>query len=130
MVQSLYAGENKGYASEYWTQSRLIQQIRGLPEGIPIYSNGQDVIYLLTDRPARGIPKMYSPNTVRANDRFDEEIQDMQDVLKEKNGVLVIFFELQEQRRYLPAEYDLNEILPLKRVTRWNKEGTLYRIEQ
>jgi len=130
VVQSLHAGENKGYASKDWANSKLLEQIRGLPEGIPIYSNGQDVIYLLTGRPARGIPKMYSPNTMRANERFEEGMQSMQNVLKEKKGVLVIFYELQEQRRYLPAEFDLNELLPLKRVTKWSKEGSLYRIEQ
>lgn len=129
MVDRLHAGENKGYAGVEWTGSKLIEQIRGYPQDTLIYSNGQDVIYLLTGRPAIGIPRMRSPNSLRANERFDEELQAMSDALEAKNGLLVIFSALQERRRYLPAEYDLNELLPLERITRWQKEGTLYRIK-
>jgi hypothetical protein len=129
MARGLYAGENKGYSEVAWRNSNLLKQIRDYPESTLIYSNGHDVIYLLTGRPAIGLPRMISPNSLRANDRFDEELQSMRSALEERGGLLVIFNALQERRRYLPAEYDLNEMLPLERITRWQKEGTLYRIK-
>jgi hypothetical protein len=130
MARILYGGQNKGYAGAEWTGMKLLQQIRGFPQDTLIYSNGQDVIYLLTGRPATGIPKVRSPNSLRANPRFEEEMQVMQAALARGNGILVVFNELQERRRYLPSEYDLNELLPLERITRWQKEGTVYRLRE
>jgi hypothetical protein len=128
MARLLTTGENKGYNSDFWKTSKLIQQVDGYPASTPIYSNGYDVIYLLTGRAATSIPKEFSPNSLRANPRFEEEMQAMQMELAESNGLLVVFFEMEERRRYLPSEYELNELLPLERITRWTEEGTLYRV--
>jgi 4-amino-4-deoxy-L-arabinose transferase-like glycosyltransferase len=129
-VQGLYAGEGKGYSGPYWTQSKLLQQLRGYPASIPVYSNGSDVIYLLTGRPAIGLPREVSPNSLRVNPAFEDEMREMRKALEEQGGILVYFYELAERRRYLPTEYELNEMLPLERITRWSKEGVLYRIKQ
>jgi hypothetical protein len=130
MARRLQAGELKGYGEAAWRSSKLIRQIDGLPADTLIYSNGHDVLYLLTGRPAIGIPRLRSPNSLRGNPHFDADLLAMRIALEEQNGVLVIFYDLQERRRYLPAEYDLNELLPLERVTRWVKEGAYYRIRR
>ena len=129
MARGLYAGEDKGYTSAYWLNSKLIQQVRGLPDAIPIYSNGADAIYLLTGKPAIGLPQEISPNSLKVNPRFEQELLEMRRALEQHQGVLVVFYELEERRRYLPSEYELNELLPLKRVTRWKNEGALYRLQ-
>ena len=128
MARSLNAGEQKGYSSGFWATSKLLRQVRDLPSSIPIYSNGHDVIYLLTGKPAISIPKEISPNSRRVNSRFEDEVREMGDGLREKGGVLVIIYELVERRRYLPTEEELKTLLPLERITRWSKEGVLYRI--
>ena len=128
MALRLNGGEEKGYTSPAWRSSRLLKQVAGLPPETPIYSNGQDVIYLLTGKPAFGLPREISPNTLKVNPAFDAEMQAMRSALETHNGVLVIFETLQDRRRYLPSEYELNQLLPLKRVTHWKNEGTLYRI--
>jgi 4-amino-4-deoxy-L-arabinose transferase-like glycosyltransferase len=128
LARKVHARDYKGYNSVYWENLRLIQQVRDLPDSTPIYSNGHDVIYLLTGKPAIPIPREISPNSLRKNEAYVEEMQEMESALRVEGGVLV-FFDAQVPRRwYLPSEEELNETLPLELRTRWGNEGALYRI--
>lgn len=129
MASSLHGGAHKGYVSETWTQSRLLQQVDSFPDSTLIYSNGHDLIYLFTGKRAIGLPKEISPNSLRVNARFEQEVREMGAAVRDSGGLLVYFDALVERRWYLPSEQELQDRLPLERVSRWQEEGTLYRIE-
>ncbi len=127
-ARTLQSGRDKGYASAYWTESRLIRQIAELPPSTLIYSNAQDVIYLLTGRTSASLPRMLSPNSLEPNPAFEAELTEMAGALRAENGVLVLFDTLANRRYYLPSENELIERLELERISRWRDEGSLYRL--
>jgi hypothetical protein len=128
-VERLRVGEGKGYGSPEWAESRLIEQVKAYPPATPVYSNGHDVLYLLTGRPAIPLPQEISPNTLRGNPDFAAQVAEMARILREGEGVLAYFDALEDRREYLPAEEELLALLPLRRLTRWQGEGNLYRLD-
>lgn len=108
-------GASQGYAGRAWKESAGLAQIRKLPFGTPIYSNGVDAIYYLTGRRAFDIPAKIIHGTGRPNASYEAERQKMSDDLRQHHGVLVYFNTLPE-RWYLPRESDLQNELPLAEV--------------
>ncbi|HXM33670.1 MAG TPA: hypothetical protein VN920_00650 [Pyrinomonadaceae bacterium] len=104
--------DGQGYASRPWKESPTIAQIRKLPSGIPIYSNGVDAICYLTGRRSLDIPAKIIHGTGQPNPRYEAELKKMSDDLRRHNGVLVYFNTLPE-RWFLPLEGELKSQLPL-----------------
>jgi hypothetical protein len=119
--------DGQGYASRTWRESATIAQVRSLPAGVPIYSNGYDAIYYLTNRRAILIPERTIHGTGHANVNYDLEIEKMRDDLREHNGFLVYFDTLPE-RRSLPSEGELKERLSL-RLAAAESDGSIYFVE-
>ncbi|MEW6566806.1 MAG: hypothetical protein AB1449_01285 [Chloroflexota bacterium] len=117
------AKDGQGYASRSWHQSTLVAAIRALPDGIPIYSNELDGIYLLTGRPAFMVPIRWDP--MRAAPRADFEVQLalMRQRLFGEGGVLVLFPSLARQESFLPSEAELTAGLA---VALTSAEGVIY----
>ncbi|MEP6913255.1 MAG: hypothetical protein ABI923_10900, partial [bacterium] len=112
------------YANRAWKESQTIAQVRVLPPGTAIYSNGYEAIYYLTGRPAIYLPEKVIHNTGRANQNYDVELERMKTDLKENHGVLVYFNTLPE-RWFLPAESELITQLPLREIMRF-RDGSIY----
>lgn len=110
-------GEAQGYASRTWQKSETIEQIRMLPQGTPIYSNGYDAIYYLTGRPAIYVPEKVVPGTGRVNQNYEAEMDRMESDLREHHGVLVYFNTLPE-RWFLPSESELKTRLSLTEIAK------------
>ena len=116
-----------GYARLDWKGSRLIQWVNHMDARIPVFTNGPDVLYLLTGRPAYMVPGKVRPGTELSNEHYWSEIEDMKRRIKEEKGVLVYLKKI-TWRRYLPTEEELQERLPLRLILR-DEEGSVYRIE-
>jgi hypothetical protein len=104
--------DGQGFTSRAWKESPIIEQIKKLPSGVPIYSNGVDAIYYLTGRRALEIPATVIHGTGLPNPQYEAELQLMSDDLRTHKGVLVYFNTLPE-RWFLPLESELRSRLAL-----------------
>jgi len=125
-VSKAHQGSFKMYAGDGWKKAEIIQQIQTLPEGIPIYSNGDEAIYYVTGRPAARLPEKSNPFTLRDNPDYRDEIDQMQEILLEKDGMIVYFSGI-TWRGYLPSREELENLFPLSEI--WSgEEGVIYAI--
>ena len=104
--------DGQGFASRAWKESPTMAQIRKLPPGIPIYSNGVDAIYYFNGRRAREIPPQIIHGSAQPNPHYDAELQQMIEDLRTHNGVLV-YFNTFPERWFLPLESELKGRLGL-----------------
>jgi hypothetical protein len=118
--------DGQGYASRAWRESKTIEQVKTLPAGAPIFSNGYEAIYYLTHRPAMYLPEKVKHGTGRVNVNFAAEVESMGKALKDRRGVLV-YFNTFPERWFLPSEIDLRKQLPLSPITTLN-DGSIYKV--
>lgn len=123
-----YAHENGlGYASRQWISSPTMATLHSYREPIRVYSNGTDVVRVLTRHHAFPIPRLVNPTSRRSNPNFEQQLLNMKRTLKSQPSVLVWFRELESRRWYLPSESELIDTLEL-RVVRKLQDGTVYRL--
>jgi hypothetical protein len=121
------AGSMMMYAGEGWTNAAIIEQVRSLPAGIPIYSNGEDAVYFVTGTPAARLPRHSDPFTGRTNPDFHIEMDRMLEVLTRDNGVIVYFNGI-TWRDYLPRRDEMEAQFPLAPL--WvGEEGVIYGLQ-
>jgi hypothetical protein len=120
-----HAGSYKMYAGPGWQEAEIIELVRALPEGLPIYSNGDEAIYFTTGKPAARFPQKFSPFTLKANQGYDLELDGMREILETRGGVIVCFSGI-TWRGYLPGCDELTSTLPL--MVLWTgEEGEILR---
>jgi hypothetical protein len=105
--------DGQGFVSRAWQESPTMAEIRKLPAGIPIYTNGIDAVYYLSGRRALDIPPRIIHGTGRPNEQYESELSRMNDDLRAQKGVLVYFRALPE-RWFLPSEDELRSRLSLQ----------------
>ena len=109
------------YDGPSWRDSALLSRIRGLPGGVTLYSNGADVIRLLTPRHALDLPSTFDAATRRRNPAFQREAAALQ------VGGYVAYFDRLLWRHYIPDITALETQLQLRLVTK-TPDGVLYEI--
>lgn len=112
-----------GYASTSWLQSETIREVKTIPARVQIYSNGPDVIYILTGRPALWIPAK-SDLSGSANEAYPAQLLEMKRALQRGKAVLVFF----DQIWYLPGKDELERELPLT-IVRKTGDGAIYKMK-
>ena len=115
-----------GYASRQWVSSPIIAALHSYKEPILVYSNGTDVVRVLTRHHAFPIPKLVNPTSRQPNPGFQQQLLKMKQVLDSQSAVLVWFRALEPRRWYLPDEAELIDTLDL-RVVRKFQDGAIYR---
>ena len=115
--------EGWGLASKTWQQSEILQDVRALPPDTQIFSNGHDVIFFLTGRPAWRIPNRINPNVRQVNSSYSSQLLEMRDRLERDRGVLVYFRSF--LRWYQPTEEELEDELQLRALTQ-RADGAIY----
>jgi hypothetical protein len=119
-----HAGSYKMYAGPGWQEAEIIEQVRALPESLPIYSNGDDAIYFVTGKPTARFPQKFSPFTLQANQDYAFQLDGMREILEAQGGIIVCFSGI-TWRWYLPHCDELTSSLPL--TTLWTgEEGEIY----
>lgn len=118
--------DGQGYASKSWKHSETLRKASTLPADIRIYSNGYNLIYYLTGRPAFPIPVKYDQHSGLLNDKYQSEVDLMKKHFGSQRAALVYFSD--NYRPYLPSEKELREALPLSLIDT-EVDGSIYEIE-
>ena len=111
----------RGYTAAAWEESSIVAQLAAAD--VPVYTNGFDLLFLLTGRSALPIPSVIDHLTGDPNPHFDEELAAM----RASGGVVAYFHALTFRRSFLPTRAELELLLPLEVVTQ-DSLGTLYRL--
>jgi 4-amino-4-deoxy-L-arabinose transferase-like glycosyltransferase len=122
-----HSGSLKMYAGNGWQDATIIHRVRALPDGLPIYSNGEDAIYFVTGKPAASFPQKSDPFSSLENPNYKDELDQMREVLEDRGGFIVCFTGM-TWRVYLPDCEELETLLPLK--VQWaGDDGWIYTLE-
>ena len=106
-----------GYNGPYYRNLQVIDYVRkNLPPDAIIYSNGPDLLWYYTRRPASMLPRVILPVERRLNPRFREEMQEMVRHLTSGKGYIVILAPV--RRGYLPQVKDIMREVPVRDVIR------------
>ena len=81
----------QGYASFQWYDSKTMAYLRGLPEGVRIYTNEPGAVYLYTGRGAYVLPDRFDPVTTEPRSGFEQGVNLMQADIKAGTAVLALF---------------------------------------
>jgi len=111
-----YREKGIGYAAPQWIHSELLEQVRKLPQEIPVYTNGIDILYWFANRPVRPIPdKLWQealgkPGPARLNPRrLELMVQEMRE-----NGAVIAYFRNIYWRWYYPSFEEIQANVPLQ----------------
>jgi len=80
-----------GFARSEWRDSETIARVRDLPQGIPVFSDSPEAIYLLTGRAASRWPREFILTSQSVNDRFGAELAEVDQVLGRSGGAVIDF---------------------------------------
>jgi len=83
--------DGAGYTTHAWTHSPGIEYARVLSKQRVVYSNGVDVIYLLTHQETERIPAKSDPLSLRSNPNFQGEMSALHAELVAGRAVLIYF---------------------------------------
>ena len=83
-----------GFSAPSWRASPTLERLRTLPEGVAIYSNVPELIYLHSGRLASPIPRPWSPMNRKANPEYGPQMAALERTLAEDPSVVVYFTSL------------------------------------
>ena len=115
---------NHGFGARIYHRSEVLEKVRALPDGLPIYSNGADAVYIWTGRRARYLPRLRDPGTRVRNEDFDLMLGILENDLRQREG-LIVWLDAITWRAYMPSEEDLERRLDLRVVYR-GFDGSIY----
>ncbi len=112
--------------SRSWKTSPTVARIKTLPADGYIYANDPSLIYLLTNRNVRRLPRKYSRrHSVQPNEKYLTQMKSVKKRLIAHNGYVVFFNELMSWFK-IPEE-ELQQYIPLVLVDRL-PDGAIYQI--
>lgn len=121
-INRYYSGQ--GYSQSYFLNSETIKFLKKLPENIEIYSNGPDLIYYLTKKPAKIIPRVQEKEAnINRNSNFDT-LESFKDAIKKNNNIIVYFNGI--SRKYLFSIEDLKKNINLYLYKKFS-DGNIYK---
>lgn len=118
-------GRGLHYSSNVWRESRIIREIEALPSDMALYSNGREVIYLLTGRPVHRIPVKTKGLTTIDNRDYSTQLDSMEEHLRE--GAILVYFNAISFADF-PSEEELEATLSLELLER-AADGSIYGAE-
>lgn len=104
-----------GFAAPAWQASEVIDQVRALPAGAPVYTNQADAVWFHTGRTALPIPEERALLTGERNQSYGVELLAMADALS-RGGLLVYFTATPARTVFLPTPAELEEAVALARI--------------
>jgi hypothetical protein len=66
-----------GYNSTAWRRSHLAALVKRLPRDVDLYSNYPDALLYLTGREVTGLPRLFSPTSLKPNPQFERQMRAM-----------------------------------------------------
>jgi hypothetical protein len=116
--------DGQGFASSTYTNSEMLQTIRGLPKDARFYSNLPWPIGIYTDRLWQVLPDKINDDTSGENTDYREQMEDFANTMRE-NDVYLAYFKEGDDWFEFPSMKDLQSIVPLRAVAE-TKDGTIY----
>jgi hypothetical protein len=116
--------QGNGYASPIWKNSGLIGPIRAIDPTRQIFTNGLDLVYLVSSRQAKSLPARTDPVTQLANPLYARQMNEMRNLL-ERQAAVIVYFRRISWRWYLPNEQDIMKMMPLVPLVA-EKDGGIY----
>ena len=98
--------EGADFTRRAWARSETVAYVRSLPEGMVVYSNGDDALRFLTGRPVEPLPYKVHPCDHKPNPRFKQQMDAMLVKVAKARAVVVYFADI-TWRGYLPTQAEL-----------------------
>jgi hypothetical protein len=118
----------QGYATKHWKSSPTIKAISQAPPDLPMYTEGYDVVYLLTGRVINQLPKMPPEAIATTNPVIENEIQQMIERLRATGG-WIVYFDRIDRTEYLLNQTELRKrakVIQVKKVQ--VTDGRIFRL--
>jgi hypothetical protein len=114
-----------GYANRDWQRSPTMAAAAALPhDGLDIFTNGVDAMYLRINRFARPLPKVTDPTKAAKDSKFRKYMNDLKKHYAANGGYVVYFRNI--PRAYVVSEKELLEIMPMELIENF-PDGAIYR---
>ena len=97
-----------GYAGREWRNSETLAKLGALGGASSTYSNAPDVLYVLRGTPAAMIPRKVDPHTLRPNEHFMAEMNQLARRVRE-GQVALVFLRRVDWRWYLPTAEEIEQ---------------------
>jgi 4-amino-4-deoxy-L-arabinose transferase-like glycosyltransferase len=101
------AARGQGYATATFRNSATLDVVSNLPADLLLLSNGPDVIYLYTGRPAGLLPAQYDMNTQKADPNWRRTLESM----AQRHDVVFVWFD-HVMREAMPSKEDMKRLRP------------------
>lgn len=128
LIQDAYSNGYSFANDKDWQQSEIMKVVQAAPSGIVIYSNREDVIYVLTGKPCSLLPFKRNPFTLQINHDYVNLLLEMRGQLATRDGLLV-YFTRPVWPRLIGSEEELVEFLQLELEIKTHK-GSIYRVRR
>ena len=117
--------EGRGYTSRNWQDLQIIEELRRLPDTVPIVSNDPVAVIFFAARPALQLPELQDGKPVEIKARFGQRSQDEAEVaFRERDAALVLFFSTHSQLMRIYGEEVNDALRALKQGLYVHYEGS------
>ena len=82
----------KGYTAISWQDLQIIDELKSLPDSIPIVSNDPDAVMFFVARPAYPLPELKDNQPLESKARFGLRSQDEAEVSFRQDGAALVLF--------------------------------------
>lgn len=113
-IQMSHGGGGKSFNASGWRSKEILHWLDNLPEGTPVYSNGNDAVYFLREEPCARLPYKYSPHTGLDNAHYEQDVEELQQVLED--GGVILYLSRFSWRDYLLQLEELHDIYYLETI--------------
>jgi hypothetical protein len=116
--------DGQGYASSTYTNSEMLQTIRGLPEDARLYSNNPWPIGIYTDRLWEQLPAKVDTSTLRNDKQYGDLMEDFARTMRAPD-VYLAYFKEGDDWFVFPSIEEVQSYVPLRDVAQ-TQDGTIY----
>jgi hypothetical protein len=121
---TLLRQEGGGFAARRVVESEAIRLVRGLPNGVTVYSNDQGMLRFLTGKPAVPIPLKTIRSTGQVNAAYGQQLHAIRDHVM-RGDARVVYFSGFRVGGLLPTREELELQLGLPVLERFD-DSTVY----
>ena len=116
--------DGQGFASSTYTNSEMLQTIKGLPKDARFYSNNPWPIGIYTDRLWDQLPSKIDTSTLKEDQEYRALMEDFARTMRERDVYLAYFREGDDWFEF-PSIEDMQSFVPLRAVAE-TQDGTIY----
>ena len=108
--------EGLGYNSARWNRSELAKAVGMLPRNVDVYSNYPDALLYLTGREAIGLPRIFSPTSLKPNRQYEREFRSICADAGNRRVAIAYFLKVPPEK-FIPSIAQIRRRLASRPVT-------------